>query len=159
MSSSFTLTDSIEIAAPPARVWEVLTDFSRTQRWAGGSPVRLLTPPPPGAGSRFHESVKRGWFWANFDLECTAWEIERAFAWKARSFGVWGEHRWELRPAPGGTLVLDSERFWGPLPLLLFARLIFPLFGVKGIRHRLLVSLKRASTPPQPADGGRQSSD
>ena len=141
MTSEFTLYDSVAVDAHPEAVWAVLTDFSHQQRWAGGSPVTVLTPPPLSVGSRFHERAKRGLFWANFDLVCTEWEPGRVFAWKARSFGVWGEHRWELRDHEGGTLIWDSERFWGPAPLILVARAIFPLFGVKGIRRRLLESL------------------
>lgn len=89
--------------------------------------------------------MRTGPFWANFNLICTEWVPGRAFAWKARSFGVWGEHRWHLVDLTGSTRIDDSEEFSGPVPLLLIARAIFPLFGVKGIRHRLLESVKRAS--------------
>jgi hypothetical protein len=143
--AEFTLYDSLLVERPPATVWHVLTRFERERRWPGGSSVTPLSPQPFGTGSRFREHAKRGPFWATFLLECTEWEPDRVFAWRAKSFGVWGEHRWELRPQPGGTQVLDSERFWGPQPLVLFARLIFPLFGVKGIRRRLLESIRRAS--------------
>lgn len=148
--SEFTLRDQILIEAPPERVWEVLTAFHRGRRWLGSARIRPLTPPPFGAGSRFHERSTAGPFWANFRLECTAWEPGRVFAWRARSFGVWGEHRWELRPQDGSTLVLDSERFWGPLPLVLLARPIFVLFRVQRIRRRLLESLRRATLEVRP---------
>lgn len=137
----FTLRASITIDCPRPAVWEVLTGFEQVPRWIGGSPVDVLGSRPFGPGSRFHERVRRGWFWANFDLVCTEWDEGQAFAWKAKSFGVWGEHRWELQEREGGTLVLDSERFWGPLPPVLLSRPIFFLFGVRGIRRALLLAL------------------
>ncbi len=123
----------------------MLTAFERETRWVNASRVRMLTPPPVGVGSRFHEHVRTGPFWANFDLVCTRWEPGRDFAWKARSFGVWGEHGWQLVDLGDRTRVEDAEEFRGPLPLVVIARLIFPLFRVKRIRRRLLEALKRES--------------
>ncbi len=143
--SEFTLCDQITIEAPVAVVWRVLTAFDGDAGRARGSIVHPLTPEPHGVGSRFHELVRVGRFWANFDLECTAWEPGRLFAWRAHSFGVRGEHRWALDDFGGSTLVRDAERFWGPWPLIMLARALFVPFRVKLIRRRSLESLRSRS--------------
>lgn len=97
------ITTSIEIDAPPERVWEVLVDFDHYPDWnpfmriagranEGATLVVHLTPP----GGR--ESV--------FEPDVTRCEKHRELRWLGHLVvpGVFdGEHQFHLEPLDGGT--------------------------------------------------------
>ncbi|MBX6333596.1 MAG: SRPBCC family protein, partial [Gemmatimonadaceae bacterium] len=108
---------TIEIQAPPERVWAVMRDVERWPEWSPTMmSVRLLDTGPLRVGSRAHMRQPK--------LRPGVWEVTeltegRNFTWVLRSPGlrVAGGH--EIEPTPEGSRVVLSLRFSGLLgPLL-----------------------------------------
>jgi hypothetical protein len=114
---SRTIERTIEIEAPPARIWEVLTDFRAHSEWnpfirsisgraAVGARLDLQVTPKGGRTMRFRPIV-------------TAAAPEKSFAW----FGTLGmrgifdgAHSFVLKDLGGGrTSITQSETFTGAL--------------------------------------------
>ncbi|WP_046866518.1 SRPBCC domain-containing protein [Microvirga massiliensis] len=112
-----TIETSITIAAPPARVWDVLTDFARFPEWnpfvrsikgdlAAGSRLDVQIAPPGKKGMRFRPMVRA----ANANQE---------LRWLGSLLvpGLFdGEHYFVLEPQGNGTTrFVHGERFSGIL--------------------------------------------
>jgi uncharacterized membrane protein len=95
---------SIDVAAPPDRVWEVLVDVERWPEWTQSvSAVRLLDDGPLAVGSRVEvsqPSIPTGTY------TVTTLESGRSFIWEQRQPGskVSAHHECVALPA-GGTRV------------------------------------------------------
>ena len=116
-----TVLATVDIDAPPAVVWTVLTDLDRYAEWnpfvvraagdvAVGARLRVRITPEGGRATTFRPVV-------------TAVEPERRFAWSGRLWGVPrlfdGTHRFELGRTATGTHLVQAEDFRGLLlPLL-----------------------------------------
>jgi hypothetical protein len=116
------LRKDIPIAAPPERVWEVLTDFESYPSWnpfirgvtgrpATGTELEVRIHPPGGRPMTFRPTV------------LTA-DAPRELRWLGRVVlpGVFdGEHIFQIEPSgDGGSRFVQRERFRG---------LLVPLFG------------------------------
>lgn len=109
------LATRVDIAAPPAVVWEVLTDLAAYREWnpfiLAADPHRdgkrtLLTIHPPGARRQRHP------------VRITACEAPRRFAWQGDFAGarvlLIGRHSLQLTALRGGGTRLDHvEDFTG----------------------------------------------
>ena len=117
MANLLAISTSIDINAPDARVWDVLTDFAAYPRWnpfirrvdgvlAPRARLSVRIQPPGGRVMRFRPTVLRV-------------EPEREFAWRGRTFvpGLFdGEHFFLLEPAGAGAVrFIHGERFRGLL--------------------------------------------
>ena len=105
---------SIEIAATPAHVWEILTDFPAHAEWnpfvtsisgplRKGERLTVRVQPPGGKGMTFKPTV-------------LAAEPERELRWRGRLLvpGLFdGEHYFRLEPTAGGTRFHHGEEFSG----------------------------------------------
>jgi len=110
------IATSIDIAAPPAAVWQVLADFARWGEWNAfiprltGEPRRgarldATIHPPGGAAFRVRPVI-------------VDFEPESLLRWRGRflvPYLVDGEHAFVLGPAPGGTRFGHAEIFSGLL--------------------------------------------
>jgi hypothetical protein len=106
------VTAAIDVPAPPAVVWDVLTDvesypqwntlLSVTGRYRVGDTVtaRLSMPGLPTVPIR---------------PEITAVDPERALRWRSELFGVAAEHAFLLEPSGDGTRFVQRETFDGAL--------------------------------------------
>lgn len=107
----------IEIAAEPARVWEVLMDFAAHPQWNPfvrsiegtgrvGDKLAIHVQPQGGKGMRFRPVV-------------LANTPRQEFRWRGRLLmpGLFdGEHYFQLQPlAPGRTRFVHGEKFSGLL--------------------------------------------
>lgn len=115
------LATSIDIAAPPSRVWAILLDFERHPSW---NPFIRTISGEPRVGERLHVVLgPPGAKPMTFKPTVTQAEPERGFAWTGTLGAKWlfsGEHTFRLEPLPsGGTRFHHSEAFGGVLlPLL-----------------------------------------
>jgi hypothetical protein len=115
------LRTEIEISAPAARVWEILTDFARFGEWnpfiqkiegelAVGSRLEARLTPPGGRGMTFRPTVMKV-------------DPGREFRWLGHLLfpGLFdGEHIFELESLGGGrTRLVQREEFRGVLAGLL----------------------------------------
>ena len=111
---------SIEIAASPSRVWEVLTDFPRHSEWnpfitsisgplVPGEKLKVRIEPPGKGAMTFNPTV-------------LVVEPGRELRWKGKVLvgGLFdGEHCFRLEQSARGTRLEQRERFTGMLvPLL-----------------------------------------
>ncbi len=114
--TEFAVAHTIDIDAPPERVWAALVDFPRYAEWNTQLAVRggearagaelYLALSTPDASYEFHPVV-------------SSFEEGRRFAWIART-GIPrlfdGEHFFEISPLPsGGTRVTNREEYRGVL--------------------------------------------
>ena len=111
------LTTEITIAAPPERVWAVLTEFETYPDW---NPFITRVEGEAVIGSRLDADLKPEGRKAT-RIRPTVVEVEegRLLAWLGH-LGVKGifdgRHRFEVTPGPdGGTRFVQSERFSGIL--------------------------------------------
>jgi uncharacterized protein YndB with AHSA1/START domain len=98
------LRTSIDVAAPPERVWEVLVDVERWPEWTDSvSRVRPLDAGPLAVGSRVEVSQPRI---PTGTYIVTALAPGRAFTWEQRQPGSTVSAHHECVPTPdGGTQV------------------------------------------------------
>jgi len=111
---------TVDIAAAPGRVWEVLTDFSSYPQWnpfirsISGTPevgerLAIVVQPPGGSATAFKPVVLA----ARPGLE---------LRWKGRLImpGIFdGDHYFHLQELEGGTRLEHGERFSGLLAMLM----------------------------------------
>jgi uncharacterized protein YndB with AHSA1/START domain len=114
-----------EIAAPPARVWETLTDLRRMPEWSPEL-VRMVPLKPGGlkVGQQYLGLNRRkAVVWPTRSVVAVV-EPERTLAWDTRSSGA----RWiyELSPTGTGTRVVHRRPV--PARLTLISRAFAPLF-------------------------------
>jgi hypothetical protein len=110
------LLTEIDVDAPPAVVWTVLTDLSAYAEWnpfvvaadgavALGARLEVRIQPPGGRATTFRPTV-------------TVVDEHATFEWLGHLGipGVFdGRHRFELEPTPTGTRFVQSEEFGGVL--------------------------------------------
>ena len=104
---------TVDIAAPPGRVWAVMTDVERWPEWTAS--VRRLTRKdsgPFGLGSRVRiEQPKL----RPADWEVTTFEPGRTFTWVTRSVSLLATGTHSVEPIAEGTRATLSIRFDGLL--------------------------------------------
>ena len=123
-----TVETGIDIAAPPWRVWRVLTDFDAYPAW-NPFVTRVHGRPEPGARLRVRVEPPGRGSGLTIKARVVALETGRALRWRGRLLPLPGlldgEHAFELEWLPGGraTRLRHAARFSG---------LLAPLAGAGG---------------------------
>lgn len=122
------IATAIDIAAPPARVWQILTDFPAHAQWnpfiksvsgraEAGEKLRVHVQPPGGRGMVFKPTV-------------LAADPERELRWKGKLLvpGIFdGEHSFRLEPTTTGTRFHHGEKFSGIIVAMMGESSFVPL--------------------------------
>lgn len=115
--ATFFVSNQIEIAAPPQRVWDILIDMERWQDWyAGASNVRLTS----SSDGKLTTNAQFSWTIMDLDFVSTVKEFEPPFrlSWESRKSTIQGYHAWLLIPTETGTRVVTDESQFGILAWL-----------------------------------------
>ena len=109
----FGAEESVDVAAPPAAVWAIVSDPTRTPDW---SPVcrRVEWVPPsagPGAGARFRGHNQLRMFRWSRECRIDEWEPDRTIAFHTLvGDRVSTEWRYTLEPTATGTRLTETYR-------------------------------------------------
>jgi uncharacterized membrane protein len=102
---------SIDIDAPPARVWDVMSDVERWHEWTASiTSIQRLDREPFGLGSR--ALVRQPKLPANY-FKVTEFDPGRVFTWVSKSPGVVAAGRHLIEPRNGGSRATLSVSFSG----------------------------------------------
>ena len=106
-------TRSIDIGAPPERVWTVMSEVERWHEWTPSiTSIKRLDSGPLTVGSRV--VIRQPKLPVNYS-EVTELEAARGFTWVSRSPGVVATARHEIEPRDSGSRVTLSVQFAGAL--------------------------------------------
>lgn len=106
------ISASVEIEAPPAAVWEVVSDLARMPEWSPELRRLVVLGRRDGVGTRLLGLNRRGLAVWPTTSRVVRFEPGRAVAWKTRQSGAtW---TYEIEPAGSGSRLTgrrDLERF------------------------------------------------
>lgn len=137
------ITQSVDIAAPVARVWQAAADLASHAEWmADAESIRFLGDRRTGVGTRMEVLTVVGPFRTRDVMEVTEWVDGESIGVRHTGL-VTGSGRFRLEPAGGGTRFTWSEELTFPWYLGggLTAALARPVLG--WIWRRNLLGLKR----------------
>lgn len=134
---------SIEIAAPPERVWPFLVEPDKVMRWfVGLNEFRYLEDGPRGTGTHVHMEEKAVGPVLKEDFEVTEWIENRRLRFHMTSgSGVKADDQvWSIDPTPAGCEFTFDEHVelpYGPLGKVLGA------VGQRSLRSHVAEMLTR----------------
>ncbi len=134
---------SIEIAAGPDVVWEVLADF---ERWPAWNPdvKNISLEGPVAEGTTFR------WKAGPAKITSTLRSVQppREIGWTGKTLGIDAVHVWRFDAGDGHTLAFTAESFAGWLPRLLRGRMHKQLHGTLDVGlRRLKAEAERRAEP------------
>lgn len=126
----------IQIAAPPAKVWALLTDAPSRPKWQ--KPIESVT-----AAGRLASGMRFSWRTGgtNIHSQVQLFEPERRLSWTGTALTAKAAHVWELRPESGNqTLLTMKESMDGPWMAKMYSSQKLTAAG-----NEWLVALKQAA--------------
>ena len=104
---------SIDIHAPPERVWPIMADLERWSEWTPSiSGIEVLDGKPAGLGSQVRVRQPK-LLPATFTI--TEWKPDRGFKWVSHSLGLVAVGNHVIEPGQTGSKVTLTLRFLGLL--------------------------------------------
>lgn len=102
MNQPLPISASVELAAPPETVWELVSDVSRMSDWSPECrKIVVLGSPKQGVGTKFIGLNRRGWAVWPTTSKVVRFEPGKAVAWRTRESGAtWS---YEIAPTASGT--------------------------------------------------------
>lgn len=101
-----TLEATIEVAAPPATVWTLVSDLPRMASWSP-QVVKTVMRGPVGPGARALNINRSGWKVWPTRSQVVEFEPERRIAFRVAD--NWLHWSYELQPTPTGTRVVHRR--------------------------------------------------
>jgi uncharacterized membrane protein len=149
--------ESIEIDAPPSRVWAVVAeDVVHAPRWTTNlERVEKLDDGPPGRGTRYrYHLVLPGNHKEKLEVEQTTWVKPKRCAGKFIKGPVKGTWAYTYTEHKDGTTRLTYEMDFELTGVLRFATGLFAKQYAEGIRHNLerLKKYIESGKGPKPKD-------
>ena len=142
---------ALEIAAPPAAVWDQITAVRTWPEWKPFIARTVLEEDRLSLGSRFKMHIRvKGSFAAPVSVRVCDWQPLRRIAWTGGIPGVsMSVHSFMLEAKDGRTLLTSREEFSGALVWLML-RLVTPA-DLESLHDRWLLAIKnRVERPPVP---------
>jgi len=103
----------IEVGAPPAAVWEHITDPARYLHFmAGVTRWEVADDGTPGLGARYRMLMRVGSAEVGGLIEIVEWDAERDLAWTSVT-GIDQRGRWRLRSRDGGRTHVELRLAYG----------------------------------------------
>jgi uncharacterized membrane protein len=103
----------IQVTAPPAAVWELITDPSRYLHFmAGITRWEVADDGAPGLGARYRLLMRVGSAEIGGLIEVVEWDEERDLAWTSVT-GIDQRGRWRLRALEGGRTHVELRLAYG----------------------------------------------
>jgi uncharacterized membrane protein len=107
------VAESIEIAAPPARIWAVVSDPTRVLSFMSGvTRWEVEGSPRTGLGSRCRVLFRIGAAEIGGLIEFVEWDEGRELAWTS-VLGIDQRGRWRLRPTANGRTRVELRMAYG----------------------------------------------
>jgi len=101
------IEQSVDVAAPPEKVWELVSDLPRLAEWSPQVVKSVVRGGPVRQGSRLVNLNRHGFLVWPTRADVVAYEPGREVAWKIRENGAtWS---FTLEPTPGGTRVVQRR--------------------------------------------------
>ncbi|HSE07909.1 MAG TPA: SRPBCC family protein [Nocardioidaceae bacterium] len=125
MNHPLPISASVEVAATPESVWEVVSDVGRMPEWSPECrKIVVLGSPKQGVGTKMLGLNRRGWAVWPTTSKVVRYEPGKAVAWKTRESGAtWS---YEITPSDKGARLTGKRE----LPAYtLGTRLLAPLIG------------------------------
>ena len=100
--------------APPAAVWQIVADVTRTGQWSHECrPVRWLGPAAaPAPGARFRGSNRSGWLRWRRVCEILTADPPQELAWRTLSTPLYPDStQWRIALQPAGTGTRITETY------------------------------------------------
>jgi uncharacterized protein YndB with AHSA1/START domain len=108
MSNQPLIQHSVEIAAPPATVWSIVSDLRRMGEWSPQCVRMVVLGREIGVGTRTINLNRDGWKRWPTTSRVVAFEPEQTLAFRVPvNRTVW---TYELEPSAVGTLLTESRR-------------------------------------------------
>lgn len=148
MAEPLSLSESVRVAAPPEKVWDLVSDVTRMGEWSPET-VRASWRPGssgPAVGARFKGSNRRGLVRWTGPCEVTAAEPGREFAFVRVSRIDGGtDWRFTMEPDGDGTLLTETatQRREPAAPLQLVMRLMFGSDRQDQVRQSMRQTIER----------------
>ena len=114
------VTMSVDIEAPPERVWQFLIEPEKAKAWFHALDEYTWTSEPSGVGSTFHWLETSGGRQYSIDFRTTEWEPPHVFGFTMVSgdFFKSYDERWEIEATDTGSRFTFNDRIefpYGPL--------------------------------------------
>ena len=125
MNQPLPITASVEVAASPESVWEVVSDVRRMSEWSPECrKIVVIGSPKQGVGTTFLGLNRRGWAVWPTTSKVVRFDPGTAVAWKTRESGAtWS---YEIAPTASGTSLTGRRE----LPAFTAAtKLMAPVIG------------------------------
>jgi uncharacterized protein YndB with AHSA1/START domain len=112
------IEERFTVARPPEAVFDYMVDPANLPNWqTNKTSSELVTPGPPGQGSRVRERMKMGGREVEQLVEFSEFDRGRVLGTHIVEGPVKVDGRWTFEPDGEGTRVRFEA--WGPLPVLL----------------------------------------
>ncbi len=136
---------SIEVAAPPEAVWDVISDPSRALHYmAGITRWEVVSDEPRGLGARYRILLRVRSAEVGGLVEVVEYSEPRDLAWTSVT-GIDQRGRWRLRERPGGRTKVEFRLSYGVAGAGIFGALAERIAAptVRGHLERTVRQLKR----------------